>query len=122
VLVGRDEALQRFVGAKDRYNDFCDTFIPRLARNADELRERFGPVVARAYGRLAEFIEHRVFRGAAYALNDVVESINSYDARLRDDTAAFAAAEARRAERVAALKPVLAELSRETSEFIGLLL
>lgn len=121
VLVTRADALALLVESKDRYNAFTDAFIPRLARTTDEVRERFGPVVARVHVRLAELIQRDVYHGAAYALNDVVESINAYESSLRDDPAAFAAAEMRRAERVAALKPVMAELNRESSEFIGLL-
>ncbi len=121
VLVTRADALALLVQAKDRYNAFTEAFIPRLVRDTDEVRERFGPVVARVHQRLAEFIERDVYRGAAYALNDVVESINAWDATLKDDAAAFAAAEMRRAERVAALKPVLTELNRESSEFVALL-
>lgn len=121
VLVTRPDALAMLIDSKDRYNAFTEAFIPRLALMLDEVRERFGPVVARVYGRLAEFVERDVYRGAAYALNDIIESINAYETSLRGDAAAFAAAEARRAERVAALKPVLAELNRESSEFIGLL-
>ena len=79
MLVTRPEALQLLIESKDRYNAFTEAFIPRLARTTDEVRERFGPVVARVYVRLAEFIEHDVYRGAAYALNDVVESINAYE-------------------------------------------
>ena len=121
VLVTRPDATQLLIQSKDRYNAFTEAFIPRLARTTDEVRERYGPVVTKVYVRLAEFIEHDVYRGAAYALNDVIKSINAYETELRDDAAAFAAAEARREERVAALKPVMAELSRESSEFIGLL-
>lgn len=121
VLVTRPDALQLLIASKDRYNAFTVAFIPRLVRTTEELRERFGPVVARVHVRLAEFIQHGVYHGAAYALNDAIESINTYETSLRDDAKAFAAAEGRRAERVGALEPVLAELSRECSEFIGLL-
>ena len=92
MLVTRPDALKLLIESKDRYNAFTEAFIPRLAVTTEELRERFGPVVARVHVRLAEFIEHGVYRGAAFALNDVIESINTYDTALRDDAAAFAAA------------------------------
>ena len=75
----------------------------------------------RGFARLVTFIRNEVFHGAAFALNDVIESINAYDAVLRQDPAALAAAEARRAERVAALEPVMAELVERTADYLDTL-
>ena len=59
-----------------------------------------------------------VFQGAAFALNDVIESINAHETVLAKDPAALAAAEKRRESRIAALEPVLAELVERCTEYI----
>lgn len=84
------------------------------------IRQRFGVSAQRGFARLVTFIRNEVFHGAAFALNDVIESINA-DAVLRQDPAALAAAEARRAERVAALEPVMAELVERTADYLDTL-
>lgn len=119
VLASRPEALHELVAAKDRYNAFTEGLPQRLSQAVDEVRERFGRNLARDAQKLVDFLLRDVYHGAAFALNDVIESINAYDAVLKDDAAAFAAADARRAERVAALRPVMDELSRRSTEFVA---
>lgn len=116
-----DEAVLHLIEVKDRYNAFTETFIPWLVHCDDEVRWRFGLSAQRAFGQLATFVRNEVFHGAAFALNDVIESINAYDTVLKHDPAALAQAEARRAARVAALEPVLAQLVRRTAEYISTL-
>ena len=62
-----------------------------------------------------------MFHGAAFALNDVIESINAFDAVLSKDAAAMSAAEQRRCERVGALEPVMAELVERTADYLDTL-
>ena len=116
-----DEAVAHLITVKDRYNEFTDQFIPRLAGSADEIRWRFGISAQRAFTKLVTFIRNEVYHGAAFALNDVIESINAYDTVLRKDAAALAEAETRREERVAALEPVMAELVRRTADHVDTL-
>lgn len=115
------EALAHLVSVKDRYNAFTDDFSLRLGRRDDELRWRFGVSALKAYARLRAFVIDEVFQGAAFALNDAIESINAYESRLQHDAAALADADARRAQRVAALEPVLDELVERSTEFLDLL-
>lgn len=112
------DALAHLVHVKNRYNEFTDDLAPRLARMDDELRWRFGAAAQRGFKRLRDFVIDEVFQGAAFALNDVIESINAWEPVLRHDTAALAAAEVRRAERLAALEPELAELVERTTDFV----
>lgn len=106
------------VRVKDRYNEFTDDFVPRLARLDDEVRWRFGASAQRGFKRLRDFVVDEVFQGAAFALNDVIESVNAWEPVLSQDGAALAAAEARREARLAALEPVLAELVERSTDFV----
>ena len=117
----KDEAVRHLNKVKDSYNEYTDDFIPRLAGLDAELRWRFGVAALRGFTQLATFIRNDVYHGAAYALNDVIESINAYDSELSTDSEALAAAEARREARVAALEPVMAELVNRTADYISLL-
>jgi hypothetical protein len=112
------EALAHLIDVKNRYNQFTDAFVPQLARLDDEIRWRFGASAQRAFKQLRDFIVDEVFQGAAFALNDVIESINAYEPLLAHDVSARAAAEARREQRVAKLEPVMAELVERTSEYV----
>jgi len=112
------EALAHLIEVKNRYNEFTDAFVPRLAQLDDEIRWRFGASAQRAFKQLRDFIVDEVFQGAAFALNDVIESINAYEPLLARDATARAAAEARREQRVAKLEPVMAELVGRTSEYV----
>lgn len=120
VLV-KDDAVAHLIAAKDRYNEFTDAFIPRLTQLDDELRWRFGGSAQRAFAQLAIFIRNEVYHGAAFALNDVIESVNAYDDLLKNDPIALAEAEARREQRVAALEPVMTRLVNRTSDYISTL-
>ncbi len=112
------DALAHLVQVKDSYNELAVDLAPRLAGMDEELRRRFGASAQRGFKRLRDFVVDEVFQGAAFALNDVIESINAWEPLLRHDAAALAAAEARRAERVAALEPVLAELVERSTDFV----
>lgn len=117
----QDDAVAHLVKVKDEYNAFTERFMPRLTEADGEIRQRFGVSAQRGFARLVTFIRNEVFHGAAYALNDVIESINAYDTVLSRDAAALAAAEARRTERVAALEPVMAELVERTADYLDTL-
>lgn len=117
----QDDAVAHLVKVKDEYNAFTERFMPRLTDADGEIRQRFGVSAQRGFARLVTFIRNEVFHGAAFALNDVIESINAYDAVLRQDPAALAAAEARRSQRVAALEPVMAELVERTADYLDTL-
>lgn len=117
----QDDAVAHLVKVKDEYNVFTERFMPRLTEADGEIRQRFGVSAQRGFARLVTFIRNEVFHGAAFALNDVIESINAFDAVLSKDAAALAAAEARRGERVAALEPVMAELVERTADYLDTL-
>ncbi len=117
----QDDAVAHLVKVKDEYNLFTEGFMPRLTEADGEIRQRFGVSAQRGFTRLVTFIRNEVFHGAAFALNDVIESINAYDTVLRQDAVALAAAEARRSERVAALEPVMAELVERTADYLDTL-
>jgi len=112
------DALAHLIHVKDRYNALTDDLAPRLARLDDELRWRFGGAAQRGFKRLRDFVIDEVFQGAAFALNDVIESVNAWEPVLRHDAAALAAAEVRRTLRLDALEPVMAELVERTTDFV----
>lgn len=117
----QDDAVAHLVKVKDEYNAFTERFMPRLTEADGEIRQRFGLSAQRGFARLVTFIRNEVFHGAAFALNDVIESINAYDAVLSQDAAALTAAEQRRTERVLALGPVMAELVERTADYLDTL-
>lgn len=117
----QDDAVAHLVQVKDAYNACTERFMPRLTDADGEIRQRFGVSAQRGFARLVTFIRNEVFHGAAFALNDVIESINAYDAVLRHDAALLAAAEQRRSQRVAALEPVMAELVERTADYLDTL-
>ena len=116
-----DAAVAHLIKVKDEYNACTDRLMPRLTAADGEIRQRFGVSAQRGFARLITFIRNEVFHGAAFALNDVIESINAWDTVLSQDPAAQAAAEARRSERVAALEPVMAELVERTADYLDTL-
>ena len=117
----REEAVAHLITVKDSYNEFADDFIPHLARLDAEIRWRFGVSAQRGFAQLATFIRNEVFHGAAFALNDAIESVNAYETVLCADASALSAAESRREARVAALEPVMAELVRRTADYVNTL-
>jgi hypothetical protein len=117
----QDDAVAHLVAVKDAYNAFTEHFMPLLADSDGEIRWRFGVSAQRGFARLVTFIRNEVFHGAAFALNDVIESINAYDTVLQHDATAMAEAEARRTARVAALEPVMAELVERTADYLDTL-
>jgi hypothetical protein len=117
----QDDAVAHLVKVKDEYNAFTERFMPRLTEADGEIRQRFGLSAQRGFARLVTFIRNEVFHGAAFALNDVIESINAFDAVLSKDAAALTAAEQRRTERVLALEPVMTELVERTADYLDTL-
>lgn len=117
-ILVQPDALAHLITVKDRYNEFTDGFAARLAGMDAELRWRFGASAQRGFRRLRDFVVDEVYQGAAFALNDVIESVNAWHAVLDKNASAQAAAEARRIERLAALQPVLAELVERTTDYV----
>lgn len=117
----QDDAVAHLVKVKDEYNSFTEHFIPRLLASDNEIRRRFGVSAQRGFARLVTFIRNEVFHGAAFALNDVIASINAYETVLVKEPVALAEAEARRESRVKALEPVMAELVGRTADYVDTL-
>jgi len=117
----QDDAVAHLVKVKDDYNSFTEAFIPRLKTMEDPIRWRFGPPAQKGLVKLSTFILNEVYHGAAFALNDAIESVNAYEPVLSKDPAALAEADARRATRVSALKPVMDELVERTADYVDML-
>jgi hypothetical protein len=113
-----DAVAAQLVQSMTRYNEFTDGFAARLLGMDAEVRWRFGAAAQRGYKRLRDFVIDEVYQGAAFALNDIIESLNQWDGLLRHDAAAFAAADMRRAERIEALEPILEELVERSTDFV----
>lgn len=113
-----DAVAAQLVQSMTRYNAFTDGFAARLLAMDAEVRWRFGAAAQRGFKRLRDFVIDEVYQGAAFALNDIIESLNQWDGVLSRDAAAFAAADARRAERIEALEPILEELVERSTDFV----
>lgn len=119
--IARADSVAHLIEVKDRYNEFTRAFMPSLVEVDAEIGWRFGRAAQRAFNRLASFLREQVYHGAAFALNDVIESVNSYRELLADDPEALGIAETRRRERVAALEAVMDDLVHRSSEFVEML-
>ncbi|PZO20292.1 MAG: hypothetical protein DCF26_03820 [Burkholderiales bacterium] len=117
----QDEAVAHLIQVKDAYNTFTEAFIPRLVGLDADIRWRFGASAQKGFAKLMTFIRNEVYHGAAFALNDAIESINAFDSVLSKDAAALAQADARRQARVIALEPVMAELVERTADYVDTL-
>jgi hypothetical protein len=117
----QDQAVAHLIKVKDDYNAFTDPFIPRMGDLEAEIRWRFGVAAQRGFARLTTFIRNEVYHGAAFALNDVIESINSYETMLANNPSALAEAESRRQSLLRALEPVMAELTERTADYVDTL-
>ena len=118
VKLVRDDVMAQMNTSIKRYNDFTDGFAGRLLAMDAEMRWRFGAAAQRGFKRLRDFVVDEVYQGAAFALNDVLESINQWDGLLSQDAAALAAADARRVQRIEALEPVIEELVERSTDFV----
>jgi hypothetical protein len=117
----QDDAVAHLVKVKDDYNSFTEAFIPRLKTMEHPIRWRFGKSAQKGLEILSTFILNEVYHGAAYALNDAIESINAFEPVLSKDPAAMAQADARRQQRITALEPVMAELVERTADYVDTL-
>jgi hypothetical protein len=113
-----DAVMAQLTQSLTRYNEFTDGFAARLLAMDAEMRWRFGAAAQRGFKQLRDFVVNKVYQGTAFALNDVLESINHWDAVLSRDAAALAAADAQRVERIEALEPVLEELVERSTDFV----
>ena len=119
--LAQDDAVAHLIQVKDEYNAFTEQFMPRLVDSDAEIRWRFGVAAQRGFVRLVTFIRNEVYHGAAFALNDVIASINSFDAVLSQDAVLLAEADARRDRLLTALEPVMAELVERTADYLDTL-
>ena len=119
--LAQDDAVAHLIQVKDDYNTFTEQFMPRLVDSDAEIRWRFGVAAQRGFVRLVTFIRNEVYHGAAFALNDVITSINSFDTVLSKDAVLLAEADARRSGLVTALEPVMAELVERTADYLDTL-
>lgn len=115
----KPDAIAHLIETKDAYNEFSSTFLEQLISRDDEIRWRFGKAAQRAFTKMSQYIRDEVYHGAAYALNDVIESINNFESLSKDAEALFEA-ESRRIALIDQLEPVMEELVERTSEFIDI--
>ena len=119
--LAQDDAVAHLILVKDEYNAFTEQLMPRLVDLDAKIRWRFGVAAQRGFVRLVTFIRNEVYHGAAFALNDVITSINSFDTVLSQDAVLLADADSRRDRLVTALEPVMAELVERTADYLDTL-
>lgn len=113
----KPDARKHLREAKEKYNEFTRYFIPELTRMDDVIRWRFDRS-HRSFERLSEFVREDVYRGAAFALNDIVEAINAYESDLRDNPDEYDKAEATRQQKIDDLEHILEKLQIESRYFL----
>jgi len=114
-------ALAHLGQVKKQYNEYTEQFVPRLREMDDQIRWRFGAAAQRGFAKLRNFLIGDVYQGTAFALNDIIESVNAWDTVISKDESKAADAEARRQQRLAELEPVIDQLIKRTSDYLDTL-
>jgi hypothetical protein len=103
------------------YNAVCERFIPRLALHRDRItsawRERRS--LCEDVREVLASIENDVYRGAMFALNEVLEAIHHLDAGGGAPADEMARLDARKDELNAAARAALERMSAQVAELIG---
>ncbi|HOM11924.1 MAG TPA: toll/interleukin-1 receptor domain-containing protein [Rubrivivax sp.] len=103
------------------YNEVSERFIPRLALHRDRItaawRERRS--LCEDVREVLACIDHEVYRGAMFALNEVIEAIHHLDAAGGAPAAELAALDARKDTLNAAARDALEAMSARSAELIG---
>ena len=119
VLGTREEAHASFARATGDYVAFSSAFVARKDALREQIQALFGGYLAAEAEKLLAFVEEKVYRGRLYELNVVVDAVNAYEATLRHDAAALAAAEGLKAERLAAARKVLEQMTRRSLDLLA---
>jgi hypothetical protein len=103
------------------YNAVGDRFIPRLAQHRDRLAAawRGSPALRNHIRALIDFVEDGVYRGAMFALNEVLQMLHALGAGPRPAAAALDAQEARKGELIAAAQRALDKMTSDASELVN---
>src|SRR5574337_1505664 len=112
-------AYAHFARATAAYTEFSAGFVARKDGLREQTHALFGGYLAAEAEKLLAFVEHKLYRGRIYELNAVVGAVNTFDATLRDDQGALAAAERDKAERLAAARKALEQLTRRSLDLLA---
>jgi hypothetical protein len=106
------------------YNAVSDRFIPRLSLHRDRLTAAWHDhrALCRHIGALIDQVEDGVYRGALFALNEVLGMLHEdmvADAEDRLGPEQLARHEARKGELLAAARSALDEMTHDASDLVG---
>ncbi len=121
VLATREEAHAHFARATADYVQFSAGFVARKDGLREQIHKLFGGYLAAEAEKLLSFIEQKVYRGRIYELNAVVDAVNGFEATLRHDAVARAAAESDKAARLAAARKALEQMTRRSLDLLAML-
>jgi len=130
-MTGRIDAIIATLPPQDHirdclaaYNAVADRFIPELPHQRDRLCAAWSDqrILVKHIGALVDFVEDRVYRGALYALNEVLGLLHEAmvaesEQRLQADW--LTTAEARKAELLGQAQAALQEMTEMASELFG---
>lgn len=119
VLATREEAHAQFAQTTSIYTQFADSFTKRKDGLREQIHSLFGGYLAAEAEKLLAFIDEKVYRGRVYDLNAVVDAINTFATKLPDDRAVLAAADADKAQRLAAARKVLDQMSKRSLDLLA---
>lgn len=116
-VLRREESKQHMIHSQQSYSELTDSLMPALSQYEEEIRWRFGMSAQRSFIKLSTFIRNDVFHGAAFAMNDIVESVNAYESVIQHHPDKLAEAREIQQARIASLEQVLDDLIRQTADF-----
>ena len=119
VLATREEAHAQFARSTVAYTQTSAAFIARKDLLRAQAQSMFGGYLAAECDKLLAFVEEKVYRGRLYALNAVPDAVNAYEATLRHDAAALAAAEADKTRRLTQAQTVLKQMTKRSLDLLA---
>jgi hypothetical protein len=119
VLATREEAHAQFARTIGDYVQFSAAFVARKDGLREQIQSLFGGYLAAEAEKLLAYIEQKVYRGRLYELNAVVDAVNAFENRLRNDPEALALAEADKSRRLEAARKVLEPMTKRSLELLS---
>lgn len=121
VLGTRPEAHTQFANAVGQYNEFSAAFIARKDALSAEVDDVFGAFQGAECRGLMSFIDEKIYTGVAFALNQVVDQINGFEATLQPDPSRLAQAELHKNALLADTRKLLDQMARRMRRFMPML-
>lgn len=78
------------------YNESAKLFLPWFDNIESEISHVFGDIAVNNHSTLQRYIKNEIHHGVAYELNNIIESIHAYQAKLESDSEEYEKADSER--------------------------